>query len=181
MYIHHILLTILSCLFKCTELQSWRFYEEFLVHLLSCCPNKKIFNTVHMDIQEVRQSCFKFCKACCTPPTYILTSTLVFHFTNKHWMIQKLNETDPVSKYLLEILVTLKFGNLRDSWLISNCITCNRKLCCNRKQHTKSWCCETKRFWWLTVAGQSAQTRSILLAIFWLFHFFFFNCNQNPI
>lgn len=45
MYRHHILLTILSCLFKCTELQSWRFYEEFLVHLLSCCPNKKIFNT----------------------------------------------------------------------------------------------------------------------------------------
>lgn len=89
MYRHHILLTILSCLFKCTELQSWRFYEEFLVHLLSCCPNKKIFNTVHMDIQEVRQSCFKFCKACCTPSTYILTSTLVFHFTNKHWIDTK--------------------------------------------------------------------------------------------
>lgn len=98
MYRHHILLTILSCLFKCTELQSWSFYEEFLVHFLSCCPNKKIFNTVHMDIQEVRQSCFKFCKACCTPPTYILTSTLVFHFTNKHWIDTKAKQNWPCFK-----------------------------------------------------------------------------------
>lgn len=112
MYIHHILLTILSCLFKCTELQSWRFYEEFLVHLLSCCPNKKIFNTVHMDIQEVRQSCFKFCKACCTPPTHILTSTLVFHFTNKHWIDTKAKQNWPCFKIFVGNFSNLEIWKL---------------------------------------------------------------------
>lgn len=53
---------------------------------------------IHMDIQEVQQSCFKFCKACCTPPTHILTSTLVFHFTNKHWIDTKAKQNWPCFK-----------------------------------------------------------------------------------
>lgn len=173
MYRHHVLLTILSCLFKCTELQSWSFYEDFLVHLLSCCPNKKI----HMDIQEVRQSCFKFCKACCTPPTYILTSTLVFHFTNKHWIDTKAKQNWPCFKifvgkfsnleiWKLEIqLVDFKLQNTQQEVVLQH--TVNMVLW--NKELLMADCCWPK----CSKLAQNAQTRSILLAIFWLFHFFF--------
>lgn len=138
---------------------------------------------IHMDIQEVRQSCFKFCKACCTPPTHILTSTLVFHFTNKHWIDTKAKQNWPCFKifvgnfsnleiWKLEIqLVDFKLQNMQQGVVLQH--TVNMVLW--NKELLMADCCWPK----CSKLAQNAQTRSIPLAIFWLFHFFFFNCNQN--
>lgn len=141
---------------------------------------------IHMDIQEVWQSCYKFCKACCTPPTHILTSTLVFHFTkfNKHWIDKKAKQNWPCFKIFvgnfsnLEIwkfeiqLVDFKFSK----HATGSCVATRN----NIQRHGAVWNkarLMADRCW--PKCSNSLKLAQSCWPYSDFFIFFFFNCNQN--